>query len=130
MIHARGRTTVTSAIQGYVRSLRDDGHVSETSASAARGHAAKASLIRAATAKRQSALMVRSEAEQVIHEVTEAAIRRLTEARLPATIPAPAGTSFRSEIALACHAIEAAKARALAALASGDMALLDGPGRG
>lgn len=129
-IHRRGHTTVASCVQGYIRALRTEGHATETSASAARGHAAKAALIRSAMAKRRAALTARDEAEQAILEVAQAAIRRLTTAPLPATIPAPAGTAFRAEIALAVTQIEAAKSRALAALASGNLSALEGARNG
>lgn len=130
VVHARGRTTVSSCVQGYIKSLRASGHSTEASASAARGHNAKAALIRSATAKRRAALTAQEEAITAIETVAQAAIRRLTEAPLPAAIPAPAGTSFRSELALAVAQIEAAKARALAALASGDLSKLDGQSHG
>lgn len=125
-IHRRGHTTVSSAVQGYVKSLRAMGHSTETSESAARGHAAKAALIRATTAKRRAVLTAQEEAVEAIETVATAAIRRLTEAPIPAAIPTPAGISFRAEIALVVGQIEAAKARALAALASGDLTTLDG----
>lgn len=124
-LHRRGYTTVSSTVSGYVRSLRQETLASPANAAAARGHSAKAALTRAATAKRRAVLTVRSEAELAIQTVADAAVRRLTEAKLPASVPASAGISFRAEIALAVAQIEAAKARALAALASGDLAALD-----
>lgn len=125
VIHRRGFTTVSSVVSGYIRSLRQDASASPTSAVAARGHAAKASLTRAATARRKALLTVRFEAEAVVQEVADAAIRRLRDAKLPTSIPMAAGRSFRSEIAQAIAQIEAAKARALAALVTGDLSLLD-----
>lgn len=124
-IHRRGFTTVSSAVSGYIRSLRAEAQSSPASASAARGHTAKAALTRAATAKRLASLTARAEAEWAIETSAAAAVRRLRDAQLPASIPAPAGTSFRAEVAMACQRIEAAKGRALAALASGDLAELD-----
>lgn len=130
VVHARGRTTVSSCVQGYIKSLRASGHSTEASASAARGHNAKAALIRSATAKRRAALTAQEEAVVVIEVVAAAAIKRLTDARLPLNIPAPAGISFRSEIASACDRIRAAEARALSALASGNLTMLDGRDHG
>lgn len=129
-IHRRGFTTVGSAISGYIRALRAEGHATEVSASAARGHTAKAALIRAATAKRRATLTAVSEAEQAIATVAEAAIRRLGEARLPASVPTHAGISFRAEIAAAIDRIRAAETRALAALTSGESSALDGGNNG
>lgn len=129
-IHARGKTTVGSAVSGYVRSLRAEAEASPTTATAARAHTAKAQLVRSFTAKRRAALTVRAEAEAVVEEIATAAIRRLRDARLPASIPAATGQSFRAEIAAARSRIETAKTVALEALRTGDMALLDGAAHG
>ena len=124
-IHRRGFTTVSSAVSGYIRSLRAEAQSSPASASAARGHTAKAALIRSHTARRKAALTVRAEAEDVIQAIADAATRRLRDARLPAVSPA-AGQSFRAEILAACLRIEAARDCALRALATGDLTELDG----
>lgn len=126
VVHRRGFTSVGSAVSGYVRALRAEGQTSPTTAAAARQHLAKAQLIRSFTAKRKAALTARAEAEEAVRAVADAAIRRLKDARLPASIPTATGQSFRSEVAAAVVRIEEAKARALAALATGDASLLDG----
>lgn len=125
VIHRRGHTTASSAISGYIRSLRAETSTSPTSAAAARGHAAKAQLTRVATARRWALLTARDEAAGVIEQVAAAAIKRLRNARLPTTIPNAAGISFRAEIGAAIGQIEQARSRALAAIASGDLTLLD-----
>lgn len=125
-IHRRGHTSVSSAVGGYVRALRAEAQTSEMSAAAARAHAAKASLTRAYTARRRAALTARAEAEAVIEEIAAAAVRRLRDAKLPASIPAATGQTFRAEIIAACARVEEAKARALAALATGDLTELEG----
>jgi hypothetical protein len=125
-IHRRGHTSVSSAVSGYVKALRADASRSEVNAAAARAHAAKAGLIRAATDRRKAGLTVRAEAESVINEVAAAAVRRLRDARLPVGIAPAAGKSFASEVAQACARITEARDVALEALRTGDMDLLDG----
>lgn len=130
VIHRRGFTSVASAVGGYVRALRADGKTSEASASAARQHSAKASLIRAHTSRKKAALTERLEAEEVIRAIADASVRRLRDARLPASIPTTTGASFKSEIAGACRKIEQARDCALRALATGDLTELDGGANG
>lgn len=125
-IHARGRTTITSAVSGFIRSLRATAETSPASAAAARQHGAKAALVRSHTARRRSALIARAEAEEAVSAIASAAVRRLRDARLPASIPTAAGVTFRAEVNAACARITEARDRALKALASGDLSLLDG----
>jgi DNA-binding transcriptional regulator YdaS (Cro superfamily) len=61
LIHPRGYTTVVSAVQGYLRSIRADASRAPIDASAARGHEAKAALIRSATDRRRATMTDRGE---------------------------------------------------------------------
>lgn len=129
VVHRRGFTSVGSAISGYIKALRSEGQTSATTAAAARQHEAKAALTRSFTAKRRAALTVRTEAEEAVQTIADAAVRRLRDTKLPASIPVATGQTFRAEIIAACARIEEAKARALAALATGDLTELEGDGQ-
>jgi len=127
VIHRRGFTTLSSAVRGYLRSLRSAGPVGGTSPAAARGHDAKAALTRAATERRRAALTPRAEAEGALQAVAATAVARLRAVDVPGLDQATA-RALAVEVAAAVERIETAATAASTALATGDLAELDKAG--
>lgn len=123
---ARGHTTATAAVSGYVRFLRDEARRSPSSTAASRSHNAKAELITAATARRRAELIPLDEAESVIERIARTAVTRLRKTSLDLALSPATRKALTSEITGAVRAIEAAKGRALAALSTGDLRDLGG----
>jgi hypothetical protein len=115
VIHARGLTTIGSAVSGYAKSLRMDGRRSDASTAAARQHIAKASVIAATTAKRRAALSDRAETESVVNTVTQAAVAALAGLDTAGLPPATA-KALATEAQAAARRIEKAAAQAIAGL--------------
>ncbi|WP_226553575.1 hypothetical protein [Celeribacter naphthalenivorans] len=114
--HARGKTTVSSAVQGYARFLRDDGARSEGNEAQARSHRAKAARIRRETERRRAALSVREEVEEIVVTVAKTACNRLRSVDVVGLVDGKIAAAFADEVEGACQRVEAAKARAVAAL--------------
>jgi len=123
---ARGHTTATSAVQGYIRFLKDEARRSPSSTAASRSHNAKAELITASTARRRAELIDLAEAEHVIERITRTAVSRLRKAPVDKTLSPATRKVLSTEISAACRAIEAAKVKALAALSTGDLSEIGG----
>lgn len=115
VIHARGLTTIGSAVSGYAKSLRMDGRRSDASSAAARQHIAKASVISATTAKRRAGLSDRAEVEAVIRTVAQAAKDALTGLDT-AGLPPTTAKALATEAQAAARRIEKAAAQAIAGL--------------
>lgn len=126
----RGYVSVVSAVAGYCRFLRDDSATGLEPSAAARSHAAKASLTRAATDRRRAALTEQAEALAVIETVAASAARRLRAARLAPDLPAATAAVFKAEVAASLTRIDAARKAALLAVKTGDFAQIEGPGHG
>jgi hypothetical protein len=114
--HARGKTTVTSAVQGYAAFLRDDGSRSDANEAQARAHRAKAARIRRSVSRRRAALTDRGEVEQIIETVAEMACARLRNIDLTGEVDGRTARAFAKEIEDACQRIGDAEARALQSL--------------
>lgn len=125
VIHRRGYTTLSSAVRGYIRFLKDSGQTETASAAAARSHSAKAGLIRAHTERRRATLTPRAEAEGALQAVAATAVARLRAVDVPGLDPATA-RALATEIEAAITRIGAAAAST--ALATGDLAELDKAG--
>jgi hypothetical protein len=119
--HARGKTTVTSAVQGYARFLKDDGARSDANEAQARSHRAKAARIRRETERRRAALTDRGEVEQVIETVAETAESRLRSIDLTGEIDGRTNRKFQAEVKAACQRIKASEASAMIALRGGEL---------
>lgn len=117
--HARGKTTVTSAVQGYAAFLRDDGQGSNASEAQARSHRAKAARIRRETERRKAALTPCAEVEQIVQTVAETACDRLRHVDVVGLVDGRTAKAFAKEIEGACERIEAEKASAVIALRGG-----------
>ncbi|WP_151717552.1 hypothetical protein [Gemmobacter serpentinus] len=72
-VHRRGFTTATSAVSGYARFLKQDTARADAHADQSRQHIARASVIRATTARRRAGLIEAAEAELIVRTVAEAA---------------------------------------------------------
>lgn len=114
--HARGKTTVSSAVQGYAAFLRASAEQSEGNAAQVRSHRAKAAKIRRETERRRAALMDRAEVEQIIETVAETACRRLRAVDVVGLVDGKTARVSADEIEGAASRIRAAEASALAAL--------------
>jgi predicted transcriptional regulator of viral defense system len=114
--HARGKTTVTSAVQGYARFLKDDGQRSDVNEAQARSHRAKAARIRRETERRRAALTDRAEVEQVIETVADTACRCLRAIDLTGEVDGKTARAFATEIKGACERIKAEQASAIQSL--------------
>lgn len=114
--HRRGFTTVSGAVQGYARFLRDGADRAGASAAQARQHRAKAEKIRRATARRRAGLIGRSEVELIISQVADEAIQRLHALDVEGLVNAATAATFAVEIAGAVGRIEGARARVIAGL--------------
>jgi hypothetical protein len=114
--HVRGKTTVTSAVQGYAAFLRDDGARSNANEAQARAHRAKAAKIRRETERRRAALTDREEVEQIVQTVAETACDRLRSVDVVGLVDGRTARAFADEVKGACARIGDAEARALAAL--------------
>lgn len=125
-IHRRGRTTVISAVQGYLRSIKSDASRASVDTSMARGHQAKAALIAAHTDKRRAALTERAEAQQMIEIVSETAVRRLGTIAAPANLSPAVAQALCAELAATCSRIEEAQKAAALALVTGDLTVIEG----
>ena len=123
---ARGHTTATSAVSGYIAFLKAEARKSPASNAASRSHNSKAALIEASTARRRAELIDLSEAEAVVTRIARTAITRLRRVPVGAKLTGSTKTTLAAEIGAAIEAIEAAKVRALAALSTGDFAEING----
>lgn len=125
LIHRRGFTSVSSAVRGYIRSLREDASAAPVSASMARGHVAKAALTEASTARRRAVLTERAEAEQMLALVARTAIDRMRAVRPPASLSPAVAQVLRTELASTIARIEAAHRVSLRAVATGDLSEIE-----
>lgn len=125
-LHRRGFTTVVSAVQGYIRSIKADASRAPLDTSMSRSHTAKAALTEAATARRRATLTEKAEAEQMLDLVARTAIDRLRAVRPPASLSPAVAHVLRTELAATCARIEAAHQASLRAVATGDLTEIDG----
>lgn len=129
-IHRRGHTTVVSAVQGYLRSVKADASRAPLDTSMSRSHTAKAQLTEASTARRRAVLTERTEAEQTVQIVAETAATRLRSITIPASLSPAIAKALQAEIAATCTKIEEAQKTAMQAIATGNVSLVEGGGHG
>lgn len=117
--HARGLTTIRSAVSGYAAFLRDDARTSASSAAAARSHAARAAKTRMATARRMQHLVPRAEGEEVIEVIAEGAVKTLAAFKAPTGLSPATLTALKAAMADGIARIAEARDAALVALRTG-----------
>lgn len=115
-LHRRGYTTVSSAVQGYARFLREDAARAEANASAVRAHNAKAATVAAANARRRADLMAIDDATEILDLIATTATAKLRGISLKGRVPASVEKRVAAEMAEAAKDIEAARALAVAVL--------------
>lgn len=76
-VHRRGFTTASSSVGGYARFLKQDAARADANSDQSRQHLARASVIRATTARRRAGLIEIAEAALIVRTVAEAATASL-----------------------------------------------------
>ena len=127
---ARGQVVLASLLRGYVASLRTSA-ARPASAALARQQSAKAALITETTEARMAEVMPRHDAEQSVRLVVDVALKRIRALAKPGNaalrdLPPDVAAAVRREALAAVQKIEAARATALRALATGDLTEIEG----
>jgi hypothetical protein len=125
-LHRRGHTTIVSAVQGYLRSIKADASRAPIDTTMSRAHAAKAALTEAATARRRAVLTEKAEVQQMLDLVARTAIDRLRAVRPPGSLSPAVAHVLRTEIETTCARIEAVHKAALLVVATGDLSEIEG----
>ncbi|RHZ95363.1 hypothetical protein D1122_14870 [Cereibacter sphaeroides] len=116
----RGQVSLTGAIAGVIRSLRERAERDTRTAALARSQDARAALLASRTERRRERLIARADADQALEELGRRAISHLQSVPVGG-VAAYLREPLAAEILVATKAIMKATAKARGALSTGDM---------
>jgi len=114
--HARGKTSVSSAVQGYAQFLRSGAERTDANEAQSRAHRAKAAKVARATARRRANLIERAEGDDLVDLVSTEATKRLRAVDLVGLVDGATARAFAAEVEGAVGRIETARVKVIAGL--------------